>query len=67
MAVNHSGDSDSTGAILGNILGAHLGVEQIPTRWTQQVELTDELGQLAKDLYVKPQNIENVKKRYPVN
>ncbi len=25
MAVNHDGDSDSTGAICGNLVGAHLG------------------------------------------
>lgn len=29
QAVNHSGDSDSTGAICGNILGAYLGIESI--------------------------------------
>lgn len=64
MAVNHSGDSDSTGAILGNLLGAHLGIEQIPSKWLKQIELTDELGQLAKDLYAKPENIADAKTRY---
>ena len=29
IAVNHSGDSDSTGAITGNILGAFLGMKEI--------------------------------------
>ena len=29
LAVNHSGDSDSTGAIAGNILGAYLGLAEI--------------------------------------
>lgn len=67
MAVNHSGDSDSTGAILGNILGAHLGIENIPSKWLKQVELSDELGQLAKDLYVKPQEIKNGAVRYPID
>jgi ADP-ribosylglycohydrolase len=33
LAVNHSGDSDSTGAITGNILGLMLGVEAIPEKW----------------------------------
>ena len=28
-AVNHSGDSDSTGAVAGNILGAYLGMDAI--------------------------------------
>ena len=67
MAVNHSGDSDSTGAILGNILGAHLGIEKIPSKWLKKVELSDELGQLAKDLYVKPEEIKNAAKRYPID
>lgn len=67
MAVNHSGDSDSTGAILGNILGAHLGSEKIPSKWLQKVELSEELGQLAKDLFVKPQDIKNAAKRYPID
>ena len=67
MAVNHSGDSDSTGAILGNILGAHLGIEKIPSKWLKDVELSNELGKLAQDLYVKPQDIENAAKRYPIN
>lgn len=67
MAVNHNGDSDSTGAILGNILGAHLGIEKIPSKWLKKIELTDELGKVAKDLYVKPQDIKDASKRYPVN
>lgn len=29
-SVNHSGDSDSTGAVTGNILGAYLGLSGIP-------------------------------------
>ncbi len=29
-AVNQAGDSDSTGAITGNILGAYLGLKAIP-------------------------------------
>lgn len=66
MAVNHDGDSDSTGAILGNILGAHLGIDKIPEKWLNKVELKDELSQLAKDLYAKPQEIENADIRYPI-
>lgn len=66
MAVNHNGDSDSTGAILGNILGAHLGVDKIPSKWLNKIELTEELGQVAKDLYVKPQDIQDAAKRYPI-
>ena len=37
LAVNHSGDSDSTGAITGNLLGAALGVEAIPIGWRRRL------------------------------
>lgn len=37
-AVNHSGDSDSTGSISGAILGATLGIEAIPHEWVGAVE-----------------------------
>jgi ADP-ribosyl-[dinitrogen reductase] hydrolase len=39
IAVNHSGDSDSTGAICGNILGARDGTGAIPARLRDHVEL----------------------------
>ncbi len=65
MAVNHSGDSDSTGAILGNILGAHLGMGKIPAKWANKIELATELEQLAQDLY-KPLETEGANKRYPI-
>jgi ADP-ribosylglycohydrolase len=50
-AVNHSGDSDSTGAIAGNILGASLGIEQIPNSWLSRVEGADAISALADDLW----------------
>ena len=37
-AVNHSGDSDSTGAVTGNILGAALGYDAIPQHFKDNVE-----------------------------
>lgn len=37
-AVNHSGDSDSTGAIAGNIIGAYLGIDAIPESFTENLE-----------------------------
>lgn len=49
-AVNHGGDSDSTGAITGNILGTLLGVDAIPAEWVQQVEAADIAETLARDL-----------------
>jgi ADP-ribosylglycohydrolase len=50
LAVNHSGDSDGTGAIAGNICGSLYGVEAIPARWADFVELHDEIIAMADDL-----------------
>ena len=46
-AVNHSGDSDSTGAIAGNILGAYLGLQAVPEDWLAKLELTDAMVEIA--------------------
>ena len=50
LAVNHGGDSDSTGAIAGNLLGLMYGLEAIPTRWLDELELHDVIEQVAHDL-----------------
>lgn len=50
VAVNHDGDSDSTGAIAGNILGAYLGVSALPAKWIERLELNREITALADDL-----------------
>ena len=49
-SVNHNGDSDSTGAITGNILGAHLGFSAIPEKFTKGLELLNVTRELAEDL-----------------
>lgn len=49
-AVNHNGDSDSTGAVCGNILGARLGYGKIPRKFTENLEFYDVLLELADDL-----------------
>ena len=51
LAVNHSGDSDSTGSITGNILGALYGVNAIPEHWVQQLELKSLIEETAVDLF----------------
>lgn len=66
-AVNYDGDSDSTGAITGNILGAYLGVDRIPTHWVEQVELGDVLIQIADDLLMGKMENQVDEERYPVN
>ena len=49
-AVNHSGDSDSTGAITGNILGAWLGYGVIEEKWLFLLEMKSVILELADDL-----------------
>ncbi|MBE3011711.1 ADP-ribosylglycohydrolase family protein [Microbispora sp. NEAU-D428] len=57
LAVNHSGDSDSTGAICGNILGAWHGAEALPAEWAAVVEgrgtITDIAGDFAEVLVTR--------------
>lgn len=50
FAVNHGGDSDSTGAIAGNLLGAMHGVDAIPKRWLTRLELREVISEVASDL-----------------
>lgn len=50
LAVNHDGDSDSTGSITGNLLGAALGVQSIPVEWLEHLELRHVIEEIADDL-----------------
>jgi ADP-ribosylglycohydrolase len=50
LAVNHVGDSDSTGSICGNLLGARHGLAVLPERWLAQLELRSVIEQVAVDL-----------------
>ena len=54
LAVNHDGDSDSTGAMVGNLLGAMHGVDAIPASLLAQLELREVIAELAGDLYDVP-------------
>lgn len=51
VSVNHKGDSDSTGAVTGNILGAWIGYEQIPDKWKKNLECHGIILKIAEDLY----------------
>ena len=51
MSVNHGGDSDTTGILVGQLLGAIHGESAIPARWLEPLELREVIGQLADDLY----------------
>jgi ADP-ribosylglycohydrolase len=50
LAANHSGDSDSTAAMAGNLLGALWGEAAIPVAWLDALELRAEIAVLADRL-----------------
>lgn len=50
-SINHCGDSDSTGAITGNILGAVDGFDAIPQFYKDDLELHDVILHVADDLW----------------
>ena len=50
-AVNHDGDSDSTGAVAGNIIGAIVGYDAIPMKFKRNLELHDVILAIADDLF----------------
>lgn len=50
LSVNHSGDSDSTGSIAGNLLGLIHGEAALPRSWLDRLELRDLIARVAEDL-----------------
>ena len=55
LAVNHDGDSDSTAAMTGNLLGAVHGQDGIPQRWLAGLEAKRVIAEVADDLATFPQ------------
>jgi len=51
-AVNHSGDSDSTGSITGNILGLIHGLDGIPEEWKSNLKYSDIVLEMGEDLAI---------------
>ncbi len=52
-SVNHSGDSDSTGSVCGNLVGAMYGEEALRASWLDRLELREVIGELADDALVE--------------
>ncbi|GAB6097963.1 hypothetical protein JCM14469_42170 [Desulfatiferula olefinivorans] len=65
LSVNHGGDSDSTGSITGNILGALLGVSAIPKRYLDSLELKDTIKEMAEDLFTGVRDTDAWWDKYP--
>lgn len=57
LSVTHSGDSDSTGAIAGALIGAALGEEALPQDWLAHLELRSTIERIANDLTAARQNL----------
>lgn len=49
-SVNHSGDSDSTGAVTGNIMGVLLGYDKIPMKYVEKLEMRTLIEEMALKL-----------------
>ncbi|RZS29806.1 ADP-ribosylglycohydrolase [Herbihabitans rhizosphaerae] len=69
LSVNHSGDSDSTGAVCGNLLGAIHGPDAIPPAWLAELELRDVTERITLDalaeLSTNPPSTVDWYDRYP--
>jgi ADP-ribosylglycohydrolase len=50
LAVNHSGDSDSTASIAGNLLGTLYGEECLPAAWLEALEAPEVIRGMANRL-----------------
>ena len=61
LAANHSGDSDSTAAIAGNLLGALHGVAALPAEPLAELEGRDAIARLADDFAAE---MEGTRPRY---
>ncbi len=51
LAVNLGNDADTTGAIYGQLAGAHYGVESIPAEWRERLAMLKDIESLADRLY----------------
>ena len=45
------GDSDSTGSITGNIIGAKIGYSNIPSKYTETLEMRDVILRVADEMF----------------
>ena len=56
-SVAHAGDSDSTGSMVGNLLGAIYGFESLPEEWLGELELRGVIDRVARDLHAALEGI----------
>ena len=51
LAVNLGYDADTTGAIYGQIAGAHYGIDAIPVEWRERLSMGERIISMADSLY----------------
>lgn len=56
LAVNLGDDADTTGAIYGQLAGAHYGEESIPVNWRSQLFMKETIEAIADTLFEISQN-----------
>ena len=65
LAANIDGDSDTTGSLVGQVVGTALGASWIPPTMIGQLELVRVIEQLARDaIPVLEENLETEGKRF---
>jgi ADP-ribosylglycohydrolase len=65
LAANHSGDSDSTASLAGQLLGTLRGPKVIPPHWVEPLELRNVIETMAADLVTALDDVTNLEQRYP--
>lgn len=65
LAVNHTGDSDSTGSMTGQLLGTMHGPDVIPARWLVGLELREVVERMADDVATEYRDDATWKAKYP--
>jgi ADP-ribosyl-[dinitrogen reductase] hydrolase len=56
-AVNLGDDADTTGAIVGQLAGAHYGVEAIPRGWIATLAMAADIERMADELYDRARSV----------
>jgi ADP-ribosylglycohydrolase len=51
LAVNLGDDTDTTGAVVGQLAGAHYGEDAIPAGWRARLVMRDRIGEYAEKLF----------------
>jgi len=65
-SVAHAGDSDSTGSLTGNLLGAMFGRECLPDAWLHDLEMREVIERVANDMHASfVLGLEPALDRYP--